>query len=51
MIARILRAIARWRRRAYDRAELASLSPRELRDIGLSPGDALHETAKPFWRR
>jgi uncharacterized protein YjiS (DUF1127 family) len=39
-----------WRRRALGRAALARLSERELRDIGLTPAEALWEYAKPFWR-
>lgn len=39
-----------WRRRARGRAELAALSDRELRDIGVTRYDAHHEIGKPFWR-
>jgi uncharacterized protein YjiS (DUF1127 family) len=39
-----------WRRRARERAELARLTDRELRDIGISASDALHEINKPVWR-
>lgn len=39
-----------WRRRARGRAELAALSDRELRDIGVTRYDARHEIGKPFWR-
>jgi uncharacterized protein YjiS (DUF1127 family) len=39
-----------WRRRARGRAELAALSDRELRDIGLTRYDARGEIGKPFWR-
>ena len=42
--------IGDWRRRARSRAELARLSEPELRDIGLTPAEALWEYAKPFWR-
>lgn len=38
-----------WRRRT-ERAELLSLTERELRDIGLTRYDALTEARKPFWR-
>ena len=40
-----------WRRRSGDRAALAGLDERMLRDIGLNRGDVLHEINKPFWRR
>jgi uncharacterized protein YjiS (DUF1127 family) len=39
-----------WRRRARDRAELASLDDRMLRDIGLTRSDAEFLSNKPFWR-
>jgi uncharacterized protein YjiS (DUF1127 family) len=39
-----------WRRRARGRQELAALSDRCLRDIGLTRYDALREVRKPFWR-
>lgn len=47
------RAIARlrlWQSRARSRQELAKLSPRDLRDIGLTPAQAGFEVDKPFWR-
>ena len=47
--ARVGRTLAEWRRRARSRAQLARCSPRELRDIGLTPADAVRECAKPFW--
>jgi uncharacterized protein YjiS (DUF1127 family) len=40
-----------WRRRSRERAELAQLDDRMLRDIGVSRGDVLAEINKPFWRR
>ena len=39
-----------WRRRARDRAELASLDDRMLKDIGLTRGEAEFLSNKPFWR-
>ena len=39
-----------WRRRARDRAQLARLDDRMLRDIGLTPADAEFLANKPFWR-
>ena len=48
--ARIVRTLAAWLRRARGRTQLARLSERELRDIGLTPADAARECAKPFWR-
>jgi len=47
---RMKRAVAEWRHRARARAELANLSDRQLRDIGLSHYSANFESSKPFWR-
>jgi len=38
-----------WLERGRQRRELATLTERELRDIGLSRLDVARETAKPFW--
>ena len=38
-----------WRARARDRQELARLSDRMLRDIGITRLDAERELRKPFW--
>ncbi len=45
----ILRTLALWRARAQERRLLAVMTDRELRDIGVSPGEAIAETSKPFW--
>ena len=47
---RVLATLREWRRRARDRAELASLDDRMLRDIGLTRSDAEFLSNKPFWR-
>ena len=47
---RILALLREWRRRARDRAQLASLDDRMLRDIGLTRADAEFLGSKPFWR-
>jgi len=39
-----------WQRRAHGRAELAALSDRELRDIGVTRYEARREIGKSFWR-
>jgi len=47
------RAFARirlWRERARQRRCLAALNDRMLRDVGLTRGDVMAETSKPFWR-
>lgn len=38
------------RQRSRERAQLAALDERMLRDIGISRGDVLREINKPFWR-
>ena len=39
-----------WRRRNRERAELAALDDRMLKDIGLTRADAEFSSNKPFWR-
>ena len=39
-----------WVRRVRERAELARLDHRMLRDIGVTPNEAERECNKPFWR-
>ena len=46
----VLATFREWRRRAHDRAELASLDDGMLRDIGLTRADAEFLSNKPFWR-
>lgn len=46
-----LRILSVWIARAQQRRQLASLSCRALKDIGISRYDALHEARKPFWQR
>jgi len=46
----MLATFREWRRRARDRAELASLDNRMLRDIGLTRADAEFLSNKSFWR-
>lgn len=38
-----------WLHRARTRHELASLTPEQMRDTGLSPMMVRRESAKPFW--
>ena len=44
------RTLVLWQDRARQRAHLASLDHRMLRDIGLSRADVAGEASKPFWR-
>ena len=46
---RLLATWREWRRRAHERAELAGLDDRMLKDIGLTRGDAEFLSNKPFW--
>jgi uncharacterized protein YjiS (DUF1127 family) len=39
-----------WRQRSRERAELARLDDRMLRDIGVTRCDVWREINKPFWR-
>ena len=39
-----------WRRRAYERQVLVTMSDAMLRDIGITRCDAMNEASKPFWR-
>ena len=48
---RSLRALAAiWRRRLGERALLAQMDEREIRDLGISTSDVMMEINKPFWR-
>ena len=42
--------VREWHRRARERAELAALDDRTLKDIGLTRADAAFISNKPFWR-
>lgn len=46
----LMALIATWRLRHATRLELKRMSDHMLRDVGLTPGDAADEIAKPFWR-
>jgi len=55
--ARLMRALrnildtaAKWRERARQRRELASLDDSLFKDIGVRRADASREWRKPFWR-
>lgn len=42
--------LAAWERRARERRMLAEMSTHMLKDLGISRGDAVRESSKPFWR-
>jgi uncharacterized protein YjiS (DUF1127 family) len=50
LVARLTTTLQQWRQRAHDRAELARLTGRDARDLGLDPGMISYEASKPFWR-
>jgi uncharacterized protein YjiS (DUF1127 family) len=45
-----LAVVAEWRKRAKARAELAHLTERDARDIGLTAAQIEFEASKPFWK-
>ena len=47
----VVQVLREWRRRSRDRAQLALLDDRMLRDIGITRADVVTEINKPFWRR
>lgn len=46
----ILRLVLTWQSRAADRHRLAEMDDRLLSDIGITRGQAMAESRKPFWR-
>jgi uncharacterized protein YjiS (DUF1127 family) len=46
---RFVDTVRLWRKRARDRAELAQLTARDARDLGIDPGQIVYESSKPFW--
>ncbi len=49
VFTRIVATVRLWRQRARDRAELARLTERDARDLGIDPGVISYEASKPFW--
>jgi uncharacterized protein YjiS (DUF1127 family) len=50
ILARVPGTLALWRKRARERTEIAKLSARDARDLGIDPGVLAYEASKPFWR-
>jgi uncharacterized protein YjiS (DUF1127 family) len=50
MMTRIFALLGLWRQRAKARATLAQLDRRALHDVGIDPGLAAWEAARPFWQ-
>jgi len=48
--ARVYTTFRLWRQRARDRNELAKLTARDARDLGIDPGLISYEASKPFWQ-
>ena len=46
----VVASLGEWRRRTRERAELAALDDRMLKDIGLTRAEAQFLSNKPFWR-
>ena len=49
VLSLVRKMLQQWRRRRRERAELARLDDRMLRDIGITRGDVWQEINKPFW--
>jgi uncharacterized protein YjiS (DUF1127 family) len=50
LIGRLLGTVRNWRERQHGRRELLQWTTRDMRDAGVSPGEALYEAGKPFWQ-
>ena len=50
LFAKMAPTFAVWQKRIDARNELATLSFREIQDIGLDPTEIDREIAKPFWQ-
>jgi uncharacterized protein YjiS (DUF1127 family) len=46
----VFATVREWRRRSRERAQLAALDDRMLKDIGLTRGDREFLANKPFWQ-
>ncbi len=51
MFQKVIRTTRTWKQRRTDRASLATMEPRILRDMGMNQMQAMQEARKPFWRR
>ena len=49
-IGTFLNRLAEWQERHEQRAHLAGMDDRMLKDIGVSSVDAAREADKPFWK-
>ena len=51
LVARVCDLILSWRQQAAEQRNLASLSDRDLRDLGLSREDFAREPTQSLWRQ
>ena len=49
-LVRVVKLIRLWTAKSAQRRHLATLTLRELEDVGISPEAAAAEAAKAFWR-
>jgi len=47
----VMHLVQDWNERSCQRRELEQLSIYQLKDIGISKEDAIHEASKPFWKK
>ena len=47
---RVIELLLVWHQRRRERRQLLTLNDWQLKDMGLSRGDAYREGTKPFWR-
>jgi uncharacterized protein YjiS (DUF1127 family) len=50
LVRAVATVVSRWAHRRRSRAQLTTLPPHLLRDIGLCEAEAELEARKPFWR-
>ena len=46
----VLATLRQWRRRSREREQISRIDERMLKDIGITRGEALRLSSKPFWR-
>lgn len=51
MFQKLVKTTNSWQRRRSERASLANMDDRMLRDIGMDRFQAEREARKPFWKK
>ena len=46
----VFATLRQWRRRSREREQISRMDERMLKDIGITRGEALRLSSKPFWR-